>query len=172
MKTIGSALILALAVMLLTTIMITATPSCLAGLVSGRGSEPTTPTDVERTPEQISRNAVWTLFNNRCVLPDDAPERNLLTNYDAHICWVLTPFVTDEIRIDALERLKESGAIRYNADELPGLATALRDGSTDTKIGLMCRLAADSEGGIRIQSIIVDHERMRQFLWGEQIALE
>ncbi|MEA3249238.1 MAG: hypothetical protein U9Q03_02685 [Patescibacteria group bacterium] len=121
----------------------------------------------ETTPEEQARNRLWTLFNSDCSTDDDRTPA-----FDANLCRTLHPATSDEIRLESLLALLEMNAVSFDRDDAGRLIGILRDGSADTRIGLIRGMNADSELGIRIASLTVDHERMRLFLWGEEIELE
>ncbi len=136
-----------------------------------RHSAPTdTATDAglpEATPEIQARNRVWILFNNDCFMPGfSAP------SFDANLCRALHPATGDESRLEALLALREMGAVRFVPADAGRLVVILRDGAADTRIGLMRGMRADSELGIRLVGLICDRDRMRLFIWGEEIPLE
>ncbi|MFH1047674.1 MAG: hypothetical protein V1738_05195 [Patescibacteria group bacterium] len=122
--------------------------------------------------EQADRNAVWTLFNRQCELPTDEAVQARIWPVDLFLCLAMSPSTALEIKIMALEDLRAGGAINFSSDDIARLARVLCDEGVESKSGLMRNLVADSIEGIHIQSVLVDRDRMRLFMWGEPIPLE
>jgi hypothetical protein len=119
------------------------------------------------SPETEARNRVWTLFNNDCLMPEFPA-----ASFEASLCCTLHPETGDEMRLRALLELRSMGGVRFETEDAGRLVGILRDGGADTRIGLMRGMTADSELGMRIADLTCDYERMRLFLWGEEIPLE
>lgn len=120
----------------------------------------------EATPEERRRNLLWGIFNSDCE-PGVRPDA-----FELALCRTLHPATGDEVRLQSLLQLQAMGAVRFDHDDAGRLVGILRDGSADTKIGLMRGMAADSEFGMRIADLTCDYDRMRLFLWGEEVPLE
>jgi len=166
MKTFWSVLTSGVAVLLLAAIMVIGSPGCLNTLGLQTETEEAAPEE-PADPAKESRNLVWTLMNSNCA-SDTLPWQLV----DFALCRTMHPDYSEGSRRRHMEMLRNEGAVNFEDAELDRLVRVLSHESADIKIGLMRGLAADSEGGIRIQTIMVDQERLRLFLWGEPIPLE
>jgi len=119
------------------------------------------------TPEENARNRIWTLFNSDC----DSSGYDA-ASFETTLCRALHPGTGDETRLESLLALREMNAVRFDLDDAGRLVGILRDGPADIRIGLIRGMTADSGLGIRLSELTADFDRLRQFLWGEEVTLE
>jgi len=121
----------------------------------------------EATPEEAARNEIWTLFNSDCI-----PAGRDASAFDTNLCRALHPTTGDEARLESLLALREMSAVSFDPNDAGRIVGILRDGPADIRIGLIRGMIADSRLGIRVADLTADFDRMRQFLWGEEVPLE